>query len=483
MGLTRRGFATAATGLAALACARQSPAGDGRRVLIAGGGIAGLTAAHELLKRGFDPIIFEASGRTGGRMWTLREPFDDGLVVEAGAASLATTVIEQYVDEFGLETVPFPFGWDEGAPSLLDGELLPFNADASTSWSARLDDDEKALNYSQLVSRYRRGPVFELASNLEGETFPYPSLDRFDDMTMADFLRSQSASEAAVERLALGYLSGHGEGPESYSARSIIAETASFISRIGDRGAFQIVGGNDRLPQAIADSLGERIALNSPVRSIAHRSDGVTFSVETASGLQQVEGDFAICAAPFALVRDIAFPSGLNDRRRRAIADMPITSVTRVYLQFRERFWESAGRSPAAYSDDTLGQIFPSTIARPGATDRGVLEAFPGGERARRLAAMSEEDAITSIRTQFEMFHPESDAYFEKGRVFSWDKQPWQKGCQAYFRPGEIRELFPLLQSPEGRLHFAGDQIGGVPGYVFSAIDSAHRVAEAIAGA
>jgi hypothetical protein len=40
--------------------------------------------------------------------------------------------------------------------------------------------------------------------------------------------------------------------------------------------------------------------------------------------------------------------------------------------------------------------------------------------------------------------------------------------------------FFPHIQAPEGRVHFAGDTIGGFPGYIESAMLSARAAAEAI---
>src|SRR5207249_11687688 len=38
------------------------------RVAVIGGGIAGLAAAHALLGRGADPVVFEADARAGGKV-------------------------------------------------------------------------------------------------------------------------------------------------------------------------------------------------------------------------------------------------------------------------------------------------------------------------------------------------------------------------------------------------------------------------------
>jgi monoamine oxidase len=52
--------------------------GKGIPVVILGGGIAGLVAAYELRKAGFAVTVLEASGRSGGRVFTVR----DGSVID-----------------------------------------------------------------------------------------------------------------------------------------------------------------------------------------------------------------------------------------------------------------------------------------------------------------------------------------------------------------------------------------------------------------
>src|SRR5215469_7686925 len=46
--------------------------GKGIRVVVLGGGIAGLVAAYELGKGGFQCTVLEARERPGGRVWTVR---------------------------------------------------------------------------------------------------------------------------------------------------------------------------------------------------------------------------------------------------------------------------------------------------------------------------------------------------------------------------------------------------------------------------
>jgi monoamine oxidase len=52
-----------------------------RDVIIAGAGVAGLTAARELRRAGLDVLVLEARERIGGRTWTI-EPA--GHAIELG---------------------------------------------------------------------------------------------------------------------------------------------------------------------------------------------------------------------------------------------------------------------------------------------------------------------------------------------------------------------------------------------------------------
>ena len=56
-----------------------------KKVIIVGAGLAGLSAAYELTQAGHDVTVLEAQMRPGGRVYTLRAPFADGLYAEAGA--------------------------------------------------------------------------------------------------------------------------------------------------------------------------------------------------------------------------------------------------------------------------------------------------------------------------------------------------------------------------------------------------------------
>ena len=98
--------ASAGLALAGNALARVTPAKQ--KVIVAGGGLAGLVAANELDKLGFDVKVLEAQARVGGRVHTIRE-FSEGLYADAGAARIPSDhdITLKYVREFELPLIPF----------------------------------------------------------------------------------------------------------------------------------------------------------------------------------------------------------------------------------------------------------------------------------------------------------------------------------------------------------------------------------------
>src|SRR5207302_1207218 len=76
-----------------------------KRVIIVGGGIAGLVAGFELARQGHDPLILEAQHRVGGRIYTLRD-FAPGLYAEAGKEGreryrrIGEEALQQVIDEY-----------------------------------------------------------------------------------------------------------------------------------------------------------------------------------------------------------------------------------------------------------------------------------------------------------------------------------------------------------------------------------------------
>ena len=158
----------------------ESRPGERKKVLIIGAGMACLVAAYELKRQGHRPVILEAQGRVGGRVYTLREPFAPGLYAEAGAMRIprAHNLTLEYCSMFGLPMRPFVMGNPRGlvyiggermtaAEANEHPERLPFNLaptehgrSADALWNDAIADLRKMVEndgewaWPEIVRRY-----------------------------------------------------------------------------------------------------------------------------------------------------------------------------------------------------------------------------------------------------------------------------------------------------------------------------------------
>src|SRR6187200_1712151 len=111
--LTRREVLQTAGSLLLAGAVASLPAAPVRakRVVVVGGGIGGLCCAFELMERGHEVTLLEASHRTGGHVKTIRDPLPDGLYADVGAEQFpprpAYNRLWDYVEKFQLE----PLRW------------------------------------------------------------------------------------------------------------------------------------------------------------------------------------------------------------------------------------------------------------------------------------------------------------------------------------------------------------------------------------
>src|SRR5437867_2472531 len=99
------------SGAALAGAAAAQNTGPKKRVIVVGAGIAGLSCAYELRRRGHDVTVLEASGRPGGHVRTSHDPFADGLYADLGAEHFyypGYTEYWRYLKEFSLTAIPYP---------------------------------------------------------------------------------------------------------------------------------------------------------------------------------------------------------------------------------------------------------------------------------------------------------------------------------------------------------------------------------------
>lgn len=189
-------------------------------------------------------------------------------------------------------------------------------------------------------------------------------------------------------------------------------------------------------------------------------------------------GDRIVCAISFTVLRRLEVAPAFSRAKQAAITQLRYTSVTRVFVQTRTRFWLDAGLSANASTDLPVMGVYERAINQPGT--RGILESYMAGPRARRATMMTDRERLTMTIDGMAKVYPQIREQSEGGTSKSWDDDEWSRGAYAWFAPGEMTSLITAVAQPEGRIHFAGDHASSQPGWMEGAVESAERVVREI---
>lgn len=454
-----------------------------KSVIVLGAGLAGLATAYELSEAGHQLTLLEARSRPGGRVRTLRDPFADGMHAEAGAFAFVPTIpdyVMGYVRRFGLAVT-------SAAPDELGGLRLLYHFrgariqhSARIQWPLELSDEERRLGLPAMRSRYLRAAVDEVVKACASGSLD-AVLQKYDRCSFAEFLRNAGASAAAAELLAVTDWDPVGEKLDERSALDVLAQTACYGAFRGER--YSIVGGNNRLPQAFADRLGERVRYGAAAVRIEHNRAGVRVVYVQAGKENAAEADYLVCSLPFSVMRGMEVAPAFSPLKRKAIEELPYSSVTSVALQCRTRFWADEGFSGGAFTDLPISLLWDATDGQGGR--RGMLQGVMTGARSRHLLALGPGQRMGLMLDSVDKVFPHARDCCEGVEYLCWDEAPYSRGNNAWFRPGQMLALLAHLARPEGRIHFAGEHTGSLllHGSAQGALESGIRAAREIAAA
>jgi tryptophan 2-monooxygenase len=232
-------------------------AAHGARVAIVGGGLSGMLAARELLRMGFQPVVYEAD-QIGGRMRSVT--FDDhpdaaGIVAEMGSMRFppSSTTLFHYLDEMGLETTAFPTPLCEATPSTvvdLKGEthyartledLPPVYTEVAEAWARTLEEHAELGPLQDAIRARDTAKVKEVWNRL---------VERFDDETFYGFLARSEAFKSFRLREIFGQV-GFGTGGWDTDYPNSILEILRVVVTAADDHHRGIVGGSQQLPERL----------------------------------------------------------------------------------------------------------------------------------------------------------------------------------------------------------------------------------------
>jgi monoamine oxidase len=464
--MTRRDLlSTAANATILLTQAESAKAKTAKKVVVAGGGIAGLCCAYELMRRGHDVTVLEASNRVGGHVKTVRAGLPDDLYVDAGAEQFTKPGYElywSYVEGFNL-----PYLQDHRREHMLrwiDGRMYSEDELTSPRVLGGFGFNQREVDFLKNHPWWDAGGVYldKYAGRFTDEYQPFTAgLNDLDKISLDELLKKEGASDAYIRHAGSG-----GSALQAVWHRGILEKRGvpAWPTQV-----FRLVGGNSLLPETFAKHLGDRVKLNSPLVGIRQSNKGVSVAYGVSGSAKNIEAEYLVCCMSAVMLRQIPITPAFDQRKTWAIASMPYYSATRPIFLSRTKFWQEEKTSiNVEFDQPSLQHVW--SMADDVATQRGLITgtAQPG---------VTAERALQTFRTQYPTKHDTID----KAMIVDWSRDPWCLACETTaYRPGELTKFWPIIMEPHGRIHFAGAYCDNLNWGQEAATRSANRAAKAI---
>ena len=453
-------------------------AAAGPRIVVVGGGLAGLNCAYRLRAAGYTAQVHEASTRVGGRCWTLSGFFDEGQIAEHGGELIdqGHTAIRQLAQSLGLKLDNLlaaeqngtePFFFFDGAPY----GTVEATADLKAIWQ-RIKSDLQAAGYPTLyTSSTPRGRVLDQMSIIDwiDENVPGGSASRLGQLLDVAYNIEYGAESSTQSSLNLLYLLGYsGQGQLRLFGPS--------------NEKYHVVGGNDQIPNGLAALLADQITFGSSLTAIALRSDG-TYSLTFRQGTRNVTviADRVVLALPFAVLRTLDFSkAGFSAVKLRAIREQGMGTNSKLNTQFTHRFWRTLGCNGDTYADTGYQATWEVTRAQAGTA--GILVDYTGGNIGNSFGTGTPQYRAGQFAAQIEPVLPGAKAALTgKAFVVYWAGNPYTRGSYSYWKVGQYTAFAGAERERSGNCHFAGEHTSiDFQGYLNGAVESGDRAAAEI---
>jgi monoamine oxidase len=439
-------------------------------VVVVGAGLAGLTAARDLVAAGKEVVVLDARDRVGGRV--LNEEIGDGNVVEVGGQWIGPTQdrLAALAKEVGVETFPT---WVHGENVIEHGGRL-----------SRYRGTIPRLNPFVLVDvEVAQRRLNRLARSVPLEApWEAPDAHELDSQTVHTWMRRHMRTRAGRQLLELGTEAVWAAQPEDLSLLHMLfyIHSAGTLELLFDtEGGAQdsrFVGGSQLMAIRLAERLGERVVLDSPVCRIVHSPDSVTVEADGATA----RGRRVVVALAPALTARIAYDPPLPGYRDQLTQRMPLGTVAKCMAIYDEPFWRGEGLSGQATS--TLGPVKLTFDNSPPSGSPGVLLGFLEGRRARELGRVPADQRRAAVIDCFTRFFgpraADPGGYVER----LWAEEEWSRGCYGCHLPtGAWTGYGPALREPIGPIHWASAETATVwNGYMDGAVRSGEKAAQEV---
>jgi monoamine oxidase len=452
------------------------------RVVVVGAGLAGLTCAYRLKRRGIIATVYEANTRLGGRCWSRRSDFAHGHIAEHGGELIdqAHTTIRHLAQELGLP---------------LDN-LLAAEPNGSTIF---LDFDGAAYFYRDAVRDLKR--IWQpLHRDLIQAGYPtlYNSYTargaQLDQMSVSDWIDQTvpgGLDSPLGQLLEVAYTIEYGAECDVQSALNLIYllgynSPGQFTLFGQSNEKYHVRGGNDQVVARLASLLGPQINMGQALAALRRNPDGTyTLTFQTSDQFTDVTADRVVLALPFSMLKNSVdlTQAEFSELKMIAIQELAMGSNSKLNVQFNSRTWAPLRCNGETYSDRGYQATWDVTRSQPGSA--GILVNYTGGAAADAFATGTPEEHAADFLTQIEPVLPGlSSQWNGLATVDWWAGNPYSLGSYSYWKVGQYTRFAGIEREPQNGVHFCGEHTSiDAQGYLEGAVETGERAAAEIISA
>ncbi|XP_034682937.1 probable polyamine oxidase 4 [Vitis riparia] len=406
-------------------------------VIVIGGGISGIAAAHTLHNASFQVVLLESRDRLGGRIHT---DYSLGCPVDMGASWLHGAC-----NENPLAPLICRLGLTLYRTSGDDSVLYDHDLESCTLF----DMDGHQVPQKMVVE------VGETFKKILKETENI-RIEHCDDMSVLQAISIvlDRHPELRQEGLANEVLQWYICRMEAWFA--VDADMISLKSwdqeHILSGGHGLMVQGYDPIIKTLSKDLD--IRLNHRVTNISYGCKKVVVTVE---GGRNFVADAAIITVPIGILKAnlIEFKPKLPDWKVNAISDIGVGNENKIALRFDDVFWPNV---------ELLGIVAPTSYAcgyflnLHKATGYPILVYMTAGSSACGLEKLSDERAVNFVMLQLKKMFPDATKPVQY-LVSRWGTDPNSLGCYAHDVVGKPEDSYERLLEPLDNLFFGGEAV------------------------